>query len=448
MTNINISFLGAAKTVTGSCYLLNIDDAKYLVDCGMFQGPDVSSLNYNDFSFDPAQIKAVFLTHAHIDHSGLIPKLYARGFNGKIYATRPTTRILTHLLPDSAKVQESNQRFRGMPSLYDLDNALQAVGSCIDIQFDKPFNVDALELIYMRSSHILGAASIEIKAGNKHLCFSGDIGRRKPTIIRGFGDHGDNFDYLIMESLYGNKSHEDFDLSIEKLTTIINDTINRDGNVIIPLFALHRSQEILHIINNLIDKGKIDNNVQIFFDSPLGERILKVYTEEINEYSDEFSNFADPFGLRKRNIQFVQKNRDSVKLRKKRGAIILAGGGMSEGGRVMNHISSFASDSKSSYVIVGFQAEGTLGREIIARPKVINVDKTQLKLKMQIHEIYGFSAHGDRDDLKWWLNRFNKESVSKVFLMHSEPEQSSAFIDYCDKSHSFIVPSINDSFDL
>lgn len=451
--DFKLTFHGASKTVTGSCYELEIRDKKYLIDCGMFQGPDVYELNFRDFPFNPKEIDAVFLTHAHIDHCGLLPKLYREGFNGTIYCTPPTRKILDFILLDAAKIQENNLKFRKTKPLYHTSDSVNALRLMKTVKFDKQQTINDLQITYRRSSHILGAGSIELDIGNKIITFSGDIGRRNPEIIEGFSAYNSKPNYVVMESLYGNKNHPNIDEAKEKLCNLITQTIDRDGNVIIPVFALHRLQEILVHLNTLIKADQLPYDVQIIIDAPLGANILDLYTRHSGYYSKEFAEQKDPFGLNSNNITFVTSGKQSLRIRKKRRAIILTGGGMMDGGRVINHLNSFVENKNCSIAIVGFQAEGTLGRKFLERPEIIKLNKKILNVKIQISEIYGFSAHGDRDDLVWWLSRFEKNSLEKVFLVHSEPDQSKAFREYITSNNvisddRITIPSIGDSHTL
>lgn len=441
----SIQFFGAAKTVTGSSFLLNISNKNILIDCGMFQGPDVYSKNYEDFQFDPKLIDYVLLSHAHIDHSGLLPKLYVNGYEGNVYCTHPTKDILQYILPDSAKVQENNLKFQNIKPIYTSYDVSKTLKNIRSLAFDEILNLDGTIIIFRRSSHILGASSIEIHEKDRYYLFSGDLGRKNPTIIKSYENITTNPNYIIMESLYGNKKHPSIDTSIQSLISTINKTIQNGGNAIIPVFALHRAQEIIHILLEAKEKKLIDQNIPIYFDSPLGEKILRLYSQSIDNHNEEFRKKTDPFGF-KNKIRFIKNSKESLNLKKKRKSIILAGGGMLDGGRIINHLFAFAKDKNSTLIIVGFQAEGTLGRTIISRPKNIKINKHSIPLNIQIEEIYGFSAHADQDDLLWWINWTGVDKLNRIFLVHSEPEQSESFVDFVPKSikNKMYIPSLNE----
>jgi metallo-beta-lactamase family protein len=449
-SNIKLTFLGGANTVTGSNYLLETNNKKYLIDMGLFQGADVFEHNYEDLEFNPKSIDAVFLTHAHIDHSGLLPKLVKHGFTGDIYTTIPTYHICNHLLIDSANVQDKNEKYNNIPAIYRMEDALETLNLMKPIQFDQEVKLDDIAIRFRKASHILGAASIELQINQKKICFSGDIGRQKPTIIDGFGAISKEQDYVIMESLYGDREHTKREMALNKLVDLINNTLRRNGNVIIPVFALHRSQETLFFIKRFIDEGLIDKNVQIFFDSPLATKVLNLYTEYTNYYSPEFKSIRDPFGLQNPNLQIIKSGKQSTRLAKKKGVIIIAGGGMLEGGRALSHLYFNINDSRSSLAIMGFQAEGTLGRKLLERPKSI-VDNRGKKfdVKINIEEISGLSGHGDKTDLLFWVERFEKRSLKKIFLVHAEPYQSEAFKDeLVTRGYQVVVPNRHQSFEL
>ncbi|MBD3363113.1 MBL fold metallo-hydrolase [Candidatus Dojkabacteria bacterium] len=454
MNSLSIKFLGAAQTVTGSCFLLKSKGKQYIIDCGMFQGPDVYKRNYLDFDFKPSEIDSVFITHSHLDHCGLLPKLVKQGYEGNIYCTQPTTPLLVEILTDSAKVQKNNYKYRGVVPLYDSSDTQNTLNRVRSTKFNDAINIHDINVTFRKASHILGASSIEISTGSENVIFSGDLGRRDPSIIEGYDSNfSKEQNVIIMESLYGNKEHENRKYGEARLCKIIQHTIDRNGNVIIPVFAIQRHQEIISLLVKLIKQGKLPNSVQIFSDTPLGHNILDSYTNNSFYFSKKFKRNKDPFGFSMKNINFVNSISQSRRLRKKKGVIILAGSGMLEGGRIINHIRSFMKDPKSSFIIVGFQAEGTLGREIIDGATSITLNKKQIPINAKIHEIYSFSAHADKNDLLWWLKRYDTSKISSIFLVHSKKEQADAFKKLATsklqiKSNKFTIPSIGQLHEL
>ncbi len=443
-----LNFLGASQNVTGSCYLLEDKDTKILIDCGMFQEIGKTHLNLEDFRFNPKEIDALLLTHAHIDHSGLIPKLVKQGFKGPIYTTAATTTILTKILPDSAKIQKINAQRDGIPPLYSAIDVTQTLNQIIPIHFDTPHTISPNTTVtFRKASHILGAASIEIKTSGKTLCFSGDLGRKDSHILEGYGKYDPNVDIIVMESLYGNRDHEKIKNSLKKLTESINETINRNGNVIIPVFAIHRTETILYYLQQLLDTVQIPQDTKIFLDSPLASKVLDIYIKHPHLLNKKLNSLVDPFGVKGHNLHIVTTHKESKRLKRQKGAIILAGGGMVDGGRVLNHLNSFINDKKSSLLIVGFQAEGTLGRKLITCPEQITLNKKTRKVKIQIKEIYGFSAHAGQSDLSWWLRRYNKDMIKRVFLTHSLLEQSSTF-QSLHEDYPIDIPELYSSYEI
>ncbi len=449
--DLRVTFLGAAQTVTGSCYLLEYNNSKYLIDHGMFQGPDVFNWNYQDPSFDSSSLAGIFLTHAHLDHCGLLPKLFSLGFRGPIYATEATIEISKQILADSANVQTNNYKFRKTFPLYSKSDVLGLLSLFRATKYDIPLKINQdFETIYRKASHILGAASVELLFGDSRVCFSGDIGRRKPNIIEGFGDYSQDFKAIIMESLYGNRIHPSQEQAIEELLSIILDTIDRNGNVIIPVFALQRSQEILYILVKLLRSGQLPNSVQIYFDSPLGSNILKVYTKYSRHFNPEFSSINDPFGFTEPRVSFIDKKK-LRKLKTLENAIIIASSGMAEGGRVIEHLKRSLGDQRNSITFVGFQAEETLGKYLTTKPKTIELDKKVFHVNAQIYLIEGFSAHGDKNDLIWWLDRLKIHANGKIFLTHAQPEQSLEFRNFIEEKYKGVEifrPAMYESFSI
>lgn len=450
---MKITFCGAAKTVTGSCYLVETAKNKFLVDCGMFQGVGVEDKNLDDFHFNPAEVDFLILTHAHIDHSGLIPKLTKKGFKGKIYLTPPTSAITRLLLLDSAKIQENNSRIKYndppaayniRQTIYDTTDALEAISRFVPVNFHEETRVgEDLTFEFIQAGHILGAASVLVRGDGKLIVFSGDIGRVDQSLIEPFETEGLSHllpDFVVMESLYGGIEHESRNSSVAKLVDVINSTVSRGGNVIIPIFAVHRAQEMLEIIKIAISKGRIKSNVQTFLDSPLANEVTKLYTANAKYLNSEFNSdgmsvkygIGSPEGsllnrFNFENLNIVKKAKKSLKISGGAGSIILAGSGMADGGRVVHHLAVNLGNGKNSVIFVGFQAPGTLGNKISSGEKTVKIGEQEINVKAHIEYIHGFSAHGDDKDLRTWLGRFGKDNLKNIFLVHSEIERSETF---------------------
>lgn len=427
---ITIEFFGAAKTVTGSNYLVKTDHGTFVVDCGMFQGEEVEHINLEDFDYDPSKVDFAMLTHAHIDHSGALPKLVRHGFEGSIYATYNTIELTNELLMDSAKIQENAYtkgetfgkytKVKGM--MYNTKDAIATIEKFRSIEFKEEFYpVEGIKVRYIRAGHILGAASIEVKIQDegveKTIMFSGDIGRVQSPLIETFDQHVESSpDYVLMESLYGGQYHDDRNKSADRLVEIINETVKNKGNVYIPCFAVQRTQEVLNDLKHAKDSGTMDIDTTVWMDSPLAQRVTKIYSQALDDRNSGLFNF--------KNLIYVKKYRQSQTLSSKQGQVIMAGSGMADGGRILGHLTVGISNPKNVVVFVGFQAIGTIGRQLVEGAKTITVGTKTIPVKAKIYQLEGFSAHGDTDDYVTWLTKFKSEKLKKVLLIHAEPERS------------------------
>lgn len=440
--SVSIQFLGAAETVTGSCYLVQYGEIKFLVDCGMFQGPDVEERNLLDFDFDASTIDFALLTHTHIDHSGMLPKLTKFGFRGPIYATAHTIQLATILMLDSAKIQENNFR-EGIPwkhagqvkLVYNTADAEQAISQLSAISMGESFApVQGINVTYVKAAHVLGAASIEIEMDGKVFVFSGDIGRRNHEVIGGFDlEHKREVDYIIMEALYGGELHPERQESVSEMMTAIKETLDNDGSVFIPCFAVQRTQEILHDIKIAKQAGVIAADVPVYLDSPMAQRVTNVYSQALDHSEDSLFDFP--------GLKYIRNYRQSQKISRKPRQIIIAGSGMASGGRIVEHLMANLGNSRNLVCFVGYQAEATLGRELTElttesgsdRSVVIN-DKT-IRVHARILHMRGFSAHGDTNDYLTWVSRYNSPKLKQIFLVHAEPERAEALQEELNTKH-------------
>ena len=462
---MKLTFLGAAKTVTGSCYLVEHESTKILIDCGMFQGMDVEYLNHENFKFNAKEINYVILTHAHIDHSGLLPKLVKYGFRGKIYLTPPSSALSNLLLLDAAKIQELNERStrvysEAMPlaiksGLYNTDDALNTMVKFYSVPFAERFKIkEGLEFTFIPAGHILGAASVFLEFAGKKLLFSGDIGRENQSLVKGyysFSVEQYRPDYVIMESLYGGERHVPREQTAQEFLDIINDTLQRNGNVIVPSFAVQRTQELLEIFNIALLKNELKDNVQIYLDSPLAIAVTKLYTSSSEFLNDDFimnySNIEHRFQFDQ--LHFITHYRRSLKLANKLGVIIIAGSGMADGGRIVSHLRNNLGNGINSVIFVGYQAEGTLGRTLVDGAKKVVIREKSVAVKAEIHYLRGFSAHADDPTLRVWLKRFDLADLQKIFLVHADPERSAILKSELEQDkYNVEVPMLYQSFDL
>ncbi|MCA9379481.1 MBL fold metallo-hydrolase [Candidatus Dojkabacteria bacterium] len=427
----SIQFLGAAETVTGSCYLVQHEGVKFLVDCGMFQGPDVEERNLFDFDFDASTIDFALLTHTHIDHSGMMPKLTKFGFRGPIYATPHTIQLATILMLDSAKIQENNYR-EGIPwkhagkvqLVYNTADAEQAISQLSAVNMDDLFTpAKGINVTFVKAAHVLGAASIEIEMGGEVFVFSGDIGRQNHDLIGGFDlDHKREVDYIVMESLYGGEYHPKRQESVAEMMTAIKETLESDGSVFIPCFAVQRTQEILNDLKIAKQSGVIGGDVPVYLDSPMAQRVTNIYSQALDHSEDSLFDFP--------GLKYIRNYRQSQKISRKSGQIIIAGSGMASGGRIVEHLMANLGNSKNLVCFVGYQAEATLGRELTelegSGVKSVVINDKDIKVNARIMHMHGFSAHGDTGDYLSWVERYNSPRLKQIFLVHAEPERAEA----------------------
>ena len=466
---MKISFLGAAKTVTGSCYLIEAKECKFLVDCGMFQGRSKEqAMNEEAFPFNPADLDFVVLTHAHIDHSGRIPKLYNDGFKGKVYATKPTVELCAIMLPDSGHIQEFENEWHnrkreraGLPPekpLYTFQNAVDSIQLFQSVSYGEVLKLhEGVRVRLNDAGHILGSSIVELWIGENSdetkIVFSGDLGNkgmpilRDPTII-------ESADYLVVESTYGNRLHADTNSKLDRFVNIISDTVDKGGNIVIPSFAVGRAQEIIYELNKQLDK-KSDQykkmiNIPVFVDSPLTVSATQVFRnnldcfdEEARKYIENGDNPLDFPGL-----QFTQSADESRALNdRKDSIIIISASGMCEAGRIKHHLKHNLWRKESAVVFVGYQAEGTLGRKLVDGAKRVKIFGEDISVNARIEMIEGFSGHADRNGLLDWIGGFNRKP-GKIFIVHGEEASMSEFSGSIEQKFGIetVIPSKGDSF--
>lgn len=453
---ISIEFFGAAKTVTGSNYLVKTDLGNFVVDCGMFQGEDVERLNLDPIAYNTKDVHFALLTHSHIDHSGMMPKLVKAGFEGKIYATINTIQITSELLLDSAKLQE-NAYQRGenygkytqvKALVYNTKDAMQTINQFSAVEFDKTFEpIPGIKVTYILAGHILGAASIMVEVEDegttKRIAFSGDIGRINSPLIPTFdSNYRFEADYVLMESLYGGQIHVDRHESANRLITIIKETIDNGGSAFIPCFAVQRAQEVLNDIKKAKMGGALGNDLPVWLDSPLAQRVTSIYNKSLQHTEDSPFDFP--------NLIYVKKFKQSAGLSKQTRQVVLAGSGMADGGRIMNHLMTTLENKKNSVIFVGYQAEGTLGRELVEGAKKVLIGTKAVNVNAQIHQLEGFSAHGDTNDYTEWLKRFTNPKLKQIYLVHAEPDRAEALKTHFEQMgiNNCYIPSMKETVQL
>ena len=442
---MKIEFVGAAHEVTGSKHLLHVNGKKILLDCGMFQGKRKEAEEKNiNFGFNPAEINAVILSHAHIDHSGLLPLLVKHGFKGPIYCTHATRDLCQHMLADSAYIQEREAIYINekktkkeeppIEPLYTLADAQEAMKQFYGIGYERTFVVEeGVAACFYDAGHILGSALVHLivyeKDINKrtYIGFTGDLGRKNIPLLRD-PQILPQSDIFISECTYGDRLHESLRDANKMLIEIVNKTYKKGGKLIIPAFAVERTQEIVYRLNVALKNGEIPE-CPIFVDSPLSANVTEVFAShpecyDADTYREFIDNRLNPFGFGK--LKYVTSVDESKKLNSYQGpCIIISASGMCEFGRVLHHLKNNIEDEKNTVLLVGYQAEHTLGRKIQDKQKIVNIYGEPYHLRSDVHFIEAFSAHADRSDLLDYISRVEK--VKKVFLVHGEMEVGMKF---------------------
>ncbi len=418
---MKIQFFGATKTVTGSCSLLKAGGKNFLIDCGIFQENDKEYLNYEPFPFNPRKIDLVILTHAHLDHSALIPKLVKEGFNSKILTTPATKDLLEIMLFDALKVHK-NENYKQI--LYEEKHIQKAIKQIETLPYGKRYSFNGIDIKFFDAGHILGSASVEIEAYGKKIVFSGDIGRKDYPILRD-PQTPPEADYLVIESTYGNRLHKGLNESINELIDAIKNTFKRGGNVIIPAFAVGRTQDLLYVLNRSVKRGLIEP-LNVFLDSPLAEEATRIYLSHLEVFDDEALRELRNMKKTALKLHFVESVNESKKLNGiKSNAVIIAGSGMCQGGRVVYHLYHNIHREECSIIFAGFQAKGTLGRKIVDGEKEVPILGKIIPVRAKIYTIGGFSAHADQQELLQWIGAI--KTKPEIFLLHGEPEITKLF---------------------
>src|SRR6056297_583059 len=445
---MKIKFTGAAGTVTGSCHYIEIEDKKILLDCGLFQGKkEVEELNYEDFQFNPGEIDYLFLSHSHIDHSGRIPLLVKKGFKGKIYATKPASDLCTIMLMDSAHIHEVEAEWKTRKALrkgeeevlplYNTKDAEESLKYFKPILYNQKVEIDEnITLRFKDAGHILGSAIIELwikeNGQEEKLVFTGDLGMKNKPILRN-PDIIDDCDYLIIESTYGDRLHEEVENRTRNLVNILTDTIKKNGTVVIPSFAVGRTQDIIYELNKYYDgdgeEGKLLKDIPVYIDSPLATKATEIFNKNAQAFDKEARDYImkgdNPLFFK--NLHFTQSVDDSKALNiSTEPKIIISASGMCEAGRIRHHLKHNLWRNNAAVVFVGYQADGTLGQRLKQGEKEVKIFGEEIKVKANIYSIEGFSGHGDRDDLIAWLKEI-KTTPKKTFIVHGEDDAREDF---------------------
>jgi len=459
-----IRFLGAARAVTGSCYQLTLPNGNILVDCGFVQGAsDSRDQNREPFAFDPKGIDLLFLTHAHLDHSGLTPRLVKEGFRGRIITTTATADLIGPMLLDSAKIQENDAERMSRRSLRKGGEQVEPLYTTEDVEKVLPLIERAkygqvvdtgrgIRYRFLDAGHILGSGSLVLwlvaPDNEKKIIFSGDIGRKGNPIIND-PTLATEADYVVMESTYGDRLHKNNVDTARELAEAITTTFAKGGNVLIPAFAIGRTQDVLYHLNRLVREGTLPK-LTVTIDSPLAEKATKIYLNHPELYDDEAKRLIAGGTIGDAiEIRFTQSVEESMALNKiKSGAIIVAGSGMCQGGRIGHHLKHNLWRPECSIIFVGFQARGTLGRRIVDHAQSVSIWGEEIAVRARVWTIGGFSAHGDQKELLAWLSAFRSKPT--VFVTHGEESAALTFADLVRERYRFTthVPELGQQFEL
>jgi metallo-beta-lactamase family protein len=458
---VSIKFLGAVRSVTGSSFLLSFDGASFLIDCGMFQERHLRYRNWEQFSFNVSTLNAVLLTHAHLDHCGLLPRLVLAGFKGQILATQATIELAKIVLQDSAKLQaedaalkakrhkKENRKapFPEVP-LYTLQEVEAVFPHFKALPEDSVFElVNGLFLTLLEAGHIIGSSMIRFKsilpsAEAIYILFSGDIGRKAMPLVKDPASCS-GIDYAVIESTYGNRAHTIPERDIaEALAEVINRTAARGGKIVIPAFAIERSQEIIYHLNNLFSQKKIPQ-IPVFLDSPMANKVTDVFKRHPELLDDEaflmLEKRNDPYSCK--NLVITSTPSESKKINSlKKPAIIIAGSGMCAGGRIKHHLVHSISERENTILFVGYQASGTLGREILDGKNPVRIFGEYRTVRAEVARINGFSAHADYREIIEWLESARK-TLKQIFVVHGDEDAAGEFArKLIEKGFKAVVP--------
>ncbi len=426
---MKLTFYGAAGQVTGSNFLLEVDGQKILIDCGLYQGGSfVDRQNFEPFPYRPKDISTVLVTHPHIDHVGRLPVLYKEGFRGTIYSTAPCRDSAELLLLDSEHIliQEA-EKFK-QPVLYGVREVEELMTRWKGVDYHAPLKLGNLTITFYNAGHILGSAFILIEGEGKRVVFSGDLGNSPAPIIGAREELPERVDFCVMEATYGDRLHEPGEVRREILEDLIEDTVKTGGVLMIPAFAMERTQELLFEINGLVTEGRIPH-APVFIDSPLAIKLTEVYkkyssffdasAQKLMKNGHSFFNFP---GLKMTLTTEESKAINDVKPPK----VIIAGAGMSNAGRILHHEHRYLPDPKSTLMIVGYQAKGSLGRQLLDGAKKVRMFGEEIDVRCRIKSASSYSAHADQAQLMEWISSA-RHDVKKVFLVHAEPESARTF---------------------
>lgn len=425
---MKLTFFGGAGIVTGANYLLESDEGdKIIIDCGLIQsGHNSDRNNLTPFPYDAKEVKGVFITHAHIDHTGRLPKLYKEGYRGPVYSTPPTKDFAKELLLDSEGILNREADRENREHIYETKDVVGIISLWEGVEYNTKIEIGSLSVTLVSSGHILGSSSIVVRADNKTIVFSGDLGNVKPALIKEWEPLDVPATYCLVESAYGDRLHEDLEKKEDLLEDVIENAVKSGGALMIPAFALERIQALLYHIDGLVENGRIPR-VPVFVDSPLAIKLTSVYEKYSNYFNAEAhkmvgsGKFFDFPGLHLTMTSEESKAIKDVPNPK----VIIAGSGMSQGGRILFHEREYLPDPKSTILFVGYQAEGSLGRQILEGAKSVRIMGENVIVKCKTAHISGYSAHADQKRLLEWVKPM-KGTLKKVFVVQGDLDASQA----------------------
>jgi metallo-beta-lactamase family protein len=420
MQNLKLTFIGATSTVTGSKTLIEVEGMKFLIDAGLYQeGMDASTLNWEDLSFDPAEVAAVFITHAHLDHTGFLPFLLKRGFSGSIYMTRSTAKLAKIILEDSAELMSEQ-----LIPLYSKSDAIHAISKFKPTYFEETKTHGPLKFTFHKAGHILGASFIEFQYKEKTFVFSGDLGRYDDPMI-GAPVKLPNADMVVMETTYGDRNRPSNTMTIE-LTELLKEVISNKNTLLIPCFALHRAQLISHLFQEIFEHNP-ELKIPMAFNSPMMKEVTKVYTQ----YAEDFIVGSDELKNEWNRMKFLDGFWDIEEVNTKSPPkIIIASSGMITGGRIWTHLKALGDDPNTIIFLPGYQSPGTAGFDLLQGVKTLRSpdDGIEINIKAKVKSSDAFSSHGDQEDLLEWISS-STIKPTKIYLIHGEDKAKKAFAD-------------------